>query len=391
MTLDDDSILSAYLDGELPPEQQQAVESALAADPQLADEVRSLAALRDLVAGLPCPVPADVTARVMRRVRRRALLGPAASIIAWAPVRAGWLAAVAAGVLLAVALTWIVRVGPGPAGVGGPDAVVRSHPVEPVRPAVADDRWPPFKAARALNRRSEPSGAGDGRTSAAEPAPGDGLAPSELSHVGEYLDNPQLRRIFMVSDPGDGSAERQVASIVEQTTQFNYLRITVSQGIVIDPRHPDRATVFALVVGPREMHRLGEQLHMALRDRVEEADAEPAIVTQLADIGQVEALRPSPAADMQIPREQVLSIKHRDAGVGGDAPEGPRAEPPKASDRPLPEQERSMPNPELSAPPQVSGPSAEPVRRPPTRRPPAAQDADQSFVVLVWVARPRPG
>ena len=43
MTLDDDSILSAYLDGQLGPEQQQAVESALFADPQLAKELRGLA------------------------------------------------------------------------------------------------------------------------------------------------------------------------------------------------------------------------------------------------------------------------------------------------------------------------------------------------------------
>ena len=75
MTLDDDSILSAYLDGQLGPEQQQAVESALFADPRLAEELRGLAALRDLLAGLPREAPADVTSRVMRRVRRRASLG----------------------------------------------------------------------------------------------------------------------------------------------------------------------------------------------------------------------------------------------------------------------------------------------------------------------------
>ena len=96
MTLDDDSILSAYLDGQLGPEQQQAVESALFADPRLAEELRGLAALRDLLAGLPREAPADVTSRVMRRVRRRALRGGVVRAIAWGPVRAAVAVAIAA-------------------------------------------------------------------------------------------------------------------------------------------------------------------------------------------------------------------------------------------------------------------------------------------------------
>jgi hypothetical protein len=395
MTLDDDSILSAYLDGELGPEQQQAVESALIADPQLAEEVRSLAALRDLVAALPRDVPADVTARVMRRVRRRALLGTARGIIAWGPVRAAGLVAIAAGLLLAVALPWLIHVGPGAAG--GQARVEQQGPVENVRPVLSSARWPHFNPNRAHESRSEPPGPGGRRPSEAGSADRDGSAPGELSHVREYLDNPQLRRIFMVSDPGDGSAERRVASIVEQTTQFNYLRITVSQGIVIDPRHPDQATVFALVVGPGELHRLGAQLRTALKDRVQEADAEPAVVTQLADIGQVEALPPSPAAEMQIPREAVLSIKHRDPDGLDNAQEPPRAEPANPADGPTREQERSSPAAEVALPARATGAPVEPhpLRRAagnlPPGRPPAAEDADQSLVVLVWVSRPRPG
>ena len=93
MTLDDDSILSAYLDGQLGPEQQQAVESALFADPQLAEELRGLAFLRDLWPACPARPPPDVTSRVMRRVRRRAPLGAARGCIAWGPFRAAGLVA----------------------------------------------------------------------------------------------------------------------------------------------------------------------------------------------------------------------------------------------------------------------------------------------------------
>jgi hypothetical protein len=357
MTLDDDSILSAYLDGELGPEHQQAVESALIADPQLAEEVRSLALLRELVAGLPCEAPADVTARVMRRIRRRALLGTARGIIAWGPVRSAALAAFAAGVLLALGSLWLLTIGRRPAG--GPASVAQIEPQEGARPLVHTNRWPRFpKAQRPHEGPPEPAGSGGSRPLAVE-AERDGNAPDELSHVREYLDNPQLRRIFMVSDPGDGSVEQRVAKIVEETTQFNFYRITISQGIVIDPRHPDQATVFALVVGPGEEHRLGQQLRTALNDRVQEADAEPEVVSQLADIGQVEARPPSPLAEINIPRNLVLAFKHAEPGAGGGAPEAAPAEPP-GLDKPTPEQERSSPR---------------------------ADEAE--LVVLVWVSRQR--
>ena len=84
MTIDDESFLSAYMDGQLSLDQQQAVESALIADPQLGEELRRLTLVRDLVAGLSRDVPVEVSSRVRRRVRgrsrlRRILAGPAGS------------------------------------------------------------------------------------------------------------------------------------------------------------------------------------------------------------------------------------------------------------------------------------------------------------------------
>ena len=77
-----------------------------------------------------------------------------------------------------------------------------------------------------------------------------------------------------------------MASVVEQTTRLNFYKITIAQGIVLDPRHPDQATVFALVVNPRELKNLRDRLHQVLQDRVEESPVDPGIVTRLADIGQ---------------------------------------------------------------------------------------------------------
>jgi hypothetical protein len=191
----------------------------------------------------------------------------------------------------------------------------------------------------------------------------------ELEHVTQYLDNPDLRRIFLVSDVTDGATQRQVASVVEETTRFNYFKITIAQGIVIDPRHPGEATVFALVVSPTELKTLRSRLRTALQDRVEEAPVDPTVVTQLADIGQVQACPPAPVADVEIPRV-ALAIKAPNEG-GDDEPAPPVDE--RIPDRqPTPEQERSSPAADLVGPP--------PLERP-----------DRNVIVLVWVSSERPG
>ena len=136
---------------------------------------------------------------------------------------------------------------------------------------------------------------------------------ADLAVSRELLDNPNKRRFFLVKNGRDGNAEQQVASVVERTTRFNFCKITVSQGIVIDPRHPDQATVFAFLVNPNEVDRVLDQLKSVLPDAIEETPADPAIVTQLADIGQVQASAPVPLAEVMIPRED-LALKTRVVG-----------------------------------------------------------------------------
>jgi hypothetical protein len=230
------------------------------------------------------------------------------------------------------------------------------------------------------------------------------LAPGELEHVRQYLDNPNLRHYFLVSDP-DGTAQPKVASVVEQTTHLNFYKITISQGIVIDPRHPDQAMVFALVVNPGELENLRQQLRVALNDRVvEEGPPDPRIITQLAEIGHVQAYAPAPLAEVVIP-DDALAIK-QPAGLGN-----PRA---PARDRPIPEQEFSSPvAAELAPRDRVTeagaglqkplDPTAAGAARLPDlisrkednhghRGPSEPGDKlDQNLVVLVWVSRTNSG
>jgi hypothetical protein len=168
-----------------------------------------------------------------------------------------------------------------------------------------------------------------------------------LEQYRQLLDSPNLRRVFRITDGGDSGVLSQVASVVERTTRFRFFKITISQGIVIDPRHPEEATVFAAVVNARELDILRDRLNRALPDRVEESPAEPAVVTQLADIGQVRAADASPVGDVLIPQEGValrahLAAENEDApahvAVAAAHPAGP-----------TPEQFRSAPVGELVA------------------------------------------
>ena len=177
--------------------------------------------------------------------------------------------------------------------------------------------------------------------------------------------------MFLVSDVKDGSGQQQVASVVEQTTRFNYYKITIAQGIVIDPRHPDEATVFALVVNPSELSSLRDRLRVAFHDRVEEAPIDPEVVTQLADIGQVQACPPSPIADMVIPREALALQTPQEEGVDrAPAPE------PSDRDRPDPRTGAELARGRAGAGPGDRAPS------PATFPSPARQDRSD-FVVLV--------
>jgi anti-sigma factor RsiW len=375
MTIDDESLLSAYMDGQLSPDHQQWVESAVIADPRLGEELRKLSLVRDLVAGLSHEASVDVSSAVLRRLHGRSRLRMIWSTM---PVRApslpgpGWAAGllgVAAMLLIGLLLTFshVVRslAVQGPAPQAG--RIVASVETSISRSSAgklkaSESLWPsfaPHKISEGASSKSESENRyRDDHDRSARESGG-------LEHVSQYLDNPDLRRIFLVANVRDGATQKQVASVVEETTRFNYFKITIAQGIVIDPRHPGEATVFALVVSPTELDTLRNRLRTALQNQVEEAPVDPAVVTQLADIGQVQACPPVPAAVVQIPRV-ALAIKAANPG-GNDEPAPPVDH--AALDRlPTPEQERSSPAADLARP-----------------------TPEQTFIVLVWVSRTRQG
>jgi hypothetical protein len=351
MKPDDQSLLSAYLDGQLAPEQHRAIESCLADDSRLAEEIQSLRHARDLVSELSRPVPPDLSSAVMARVRARLLRRrpwhTRRYAVSWV---AGGLGAAAAVVLFLLLQAHPSAPGPNVAakggrvpeahqGVGSPVANEQVADSEPERPADSGRSGPP--AATSDNARESGSRiAGD--SSVPEPE----RVARELRTFRELLDNPALRKVFLITDQVGDASEHQVESIVERTTRQEYFRATVSQGIVIDPRHPGKAVVFAVVLERNELEPFRNRLRADFKDRFHEEDVDPAITLQLADVGQVVALPAHPVGDVTIPptaglalragrREDPGSVDHALASLAAD------------SDQPTLEQERSRPDSDL--------------------------------------------
>lgn len=304
MSMDDESLLDAYLDGELEPEQRRAVESSLATDPQLAETALGLAHVRELVANLSRPASTDVAPEVMRRVRQVSLRRRP-----WTIGRRGgrWaVVGLAASAMAAIVLvpnfyprrhgTVDDRLSAGTAYPSSPSGVNSPRP-DPKPEVVAGASYPDSLPVNVIG----PVG-----SAGVLSTPKAGQTPqTDQERVRKLLDDPRLRRVFLVADHMGQPVEQQVASLVERTTHRDYFKITVSQGIVVDPRHPGKATVFAVVLDENELGPFRDRLKKSFSDRLQEDDVSPAVAMQLTDIGQVVSFPPDPVGDLATRREDL--------------------------------------------------------------------------------------
>src|SRR5262245_51346713 len=115
-----EEILSAYLDGELSPDERARVERRLERDPRAREQVEDFRRLSQLFAGLPrTELPASFASEVLQLAERRMLIPDGAA----GPARqraSRWLLGAVASMAAAAALLLIVqaiapdRNGPGP-------------------------------------------------------------------------------------------------------------------------------------------------------------------------------------------------------------------------------------------------------------------------------------
>ena len=342
MTNDDESFLSAYMDGQLDSEQHQRVEAAVGASPQVAEKLRGLSSVRDMVAGLPHDGWIDVSSRVMQEIEARRREGGFRRTLerfrygSRRILPLAGLATTAAALMMAASLAILVKKtqlerGAGPVAELSSDRIAAPSEAS-IIPVLADGRTissaleAPASSADAeisgelADRATSPPAVTQNRAGQAVPDAGELLHNSNLEHLRRFLDDPSLKRFFLVqSGPGNDS-EQAVASVVEHTTHLDFFKITVSQGIVIDPRHPDAATVFAFVLEPNQADRFHEQLKLALPGLVEQRPLDPAIATALAEISEVQSLSPKLLAKVEIPRE-AIAFRTKTNG-GGERPHG---------------------------------------------------------------------
>ena len=337
---EDESVYSGYLDGELDSLERRAVESALAADPHLAAQIRDLATVRELVAELPHPSAPDVSHDVLQRIQSGSVRPRP-----WSSVRRNlpWLA----GVLATAAALFLATIGPRPHQLRKApdpverDLVARDHPAGPVEPSVPLKSVPEERAVVAVRHANSASSDVPARTSPpGDPSPRLAAQPAaqteELDRTWwrSLIDDPRLQRVFLVTDQLGGQAEYQVESIVERTTRHDFYKITVSQGIVIDPRHPDRAVVFAVVLDETQLSPFRDILKQEFKDRFHDQAVDPTVALQLADIGEVVSLPAHPDAKIIIPQEHIAAMQvnngptvdQQRAGPVPDLPDSPPAE-----------------------------------------------------------------
>ncbi len=373
-----ESLLNDYLDDRLDPAERRRLESALEVDPGLARSLRALTEIHDLVSALPRDASIDVASRVLGRI---AAGGPRSSLGRRPLSRSGVVAA-------SLAATVLILVG----------FALRQGRVRPGGPPRASNHAPIVAALE-----SPSSQAVEPRATPPAPKPAARLVSDSnsrsLSIVRRFIDNPTLHRVFSVT--GSGDMDRRIASVVAQSTRYSYLRLSITQGIVIDPRHPDQASVYAVVVSDVDLDLLRERLRSAAGDdMIEESEVDPAVAVQLADVTAAQAFRPNPRADVRIPEGSLaLRVESPETNLGSAVDEDESV---VESDQPTPEQFRSAPvvansepGGQESSPTPSSGPAettrgARPAGTPiPLDVPsPVGGSATRPLkVVLVWVSR----
>ncbi len=389
---EDDSCLSAYLDGQLAPEGQVDLESRLADDPELAARLAGLVLVRDAVAGLPRPeIPCSVVAAVMARV------DAGSARVGRRPYY--WLAT-AASVVFALILTH--RTGglnPGrPAAVAGPGSAAA------VPPATRASAVVPTRAiATALVDLED-----EDEHPPAPPGLGPAYDPTEAPRrqVFGWTSRPGLRRVLIVLDVMDPTAGDRVNALLVESARKSpeFGRLTLAEGIVIDPEYPGGAEVFAALMDDSEREQFvgrasreftGDGLQVATI--IDSPALDPGLGLRLAQVDALSVGTGRRAAGLVDPPAARIAAQasHLDRPLTVDAPPDPPFPGVPGGDMIGLRHDAVLPK-ELTHPsprPATAHPSAKVVTAPaadPTSPAPRPRAAPARGPVLVWVTARSP-
>lgn len=307
MNIARESMLSAYLDDQLSPEQRRAVEAALKSDPAVAESLRSLAVVRDLIAELSRPTGPDLFPEIMERLEGRNLERrsgrPATRRLQLAALASGGVAAsIACLALLGGRLQPSPR--PAPSFTAPSESILAdSGPTTdaPSEPIIAELLGPPALPRTAISTgESSPEVASTEQPSADAPA----SDPDRLL-VHELLEGRPPSRVFLVTAlDGEATAER-VATLLGISTHRNFHRIELppAEGEVeAEKADAIGAVAFAATLDPAELATFRERLTTAFSERFDDDGEKPAIAADLAKRGRAATLSANPAGDVLIPQ-----------------------------------------------------------------------------------------
>jgi len=376
MNTERESQFSAYLDDQLPPDERRSVEMAVESDPAAAEALRSLAGVRDLIAGLSRPTGPDLVPEVMERLKGRNLehwgrrpMARRLRLAAWAT--GGVAASIACLALFGERLQPAPRPAP-PSARPIESILAQSEPTadSSVEPDAVELMGPPAPPRTELSiDEPAPAIASTDQPSAEAPA-----SDPERSLVHELLDGRRSPRIFLVTDlDGDATTER-VATLLGLSTHRDFHRIDPppadAEGDAEKVASTD-AVAFAATLDPAELATFRERLATAFPERFEEGDEKPAVAAQLADRGRITTLSANPAADVLIPQTKLaIRFQPQERRIG---PAAPRV------DDGIAKGESTKPSPEAA-------PVGDEASRQATAESPAT-DPDRPRSVLVWIIK----
>ncbi len=293
MNLDDESLLSAYLDDELDPARRLGVEAALLTDVQLAERLQQIAAVRTLVARMSRPLAAqDLSVSVVARIEtsprfrlQRTLRSPNAR----RRTRLIGTSVLAASLVLMIAS---MQERPAETGAEPPRNQDQLALVTPKPTPVETDHQSNADAAVTAREGTEPPSLVSvdvPKSPVPEPAASNRES-RDRDLVRSLLDQGKVRRLMIIVDAIKSTELEKVEGALQETGRVDPRRaeIRIAQGIEIDPDRPNEAVVYAVVLADDEYATLRDNLRRHSLDDLPGAElAPPSIVTQLADVGEI--------------------------------------------------------------------------------------------------------
>ena len=144
----------------------------------------------------------------------------------------------------------------------------------------------------------------------------DRRAEAQRRQVRELLDRPELFTMLVVNDIPGGDAPRRIGVMLEKTPMRHarFGRLTLSQGVIIDPARPGKATVYAVVMEESELREFSKTLRMTFPE-VMEAEPRPEVVTQLAEVDDLSVIEGRAVANLIVPDGPARAVRvenHKD-------------------------------------------------------------------------------